>query len=491
MHSIGFFFIMFSSATGTEIKHHAGKPIMLVFGNKFLNGEMVPAKLELTYSEILENRIEEWGYSAIYEAHLSASRGCYEQDCRVETGKMVGAEIVLTLTLSQISSVCRIDAAFYSITSSVSRNTTTGEVSCDLEPLSYMLESVLQRLTASIEAARRLNVGEEEEEGGMLIVTGDPISASVYVNDRLIGVTPVKKQLPAGDYRVRVAARCYIERQESVQIEVNKVKRFHASLSPLEQLVSIVSEDQNGAPVADAWFFADEVPVGRTPGTFKISRCSRLFRVEDHENGCWLQRIEDSDKVPMELVARLNPDLNAESYLGKSCDLYSKEASTWLSLGTTLGSFAVGGALVYWGVEKNGGEALIVSGVTVMSTGFLFGPSAGYFYTGEVGAGFGYIGWRTLFIIGGAILEGAAVFAGGLRIPVSSTSGSKALAMSLGVGGLVVGAGSIVMAIYNIIDASNAAGRSNHSILMKPTIAPHIIPVRNGEAYGVAVEARF
>jgi hypothetical protein len=99
----------------------------------------------------------------------------------------------------------------------------TARCSAVLVSASLMLTGV--RLFTTVDAA-------EPAPAAMLVVTSDPAGATVHLDGRFAGHTPLElTKLPAGDRRVRLTSDGYLENQRIVNISADRPSRLHVHMT--------------------------------------------------------------------------------------------------------------------------------------------------------------------------------------------------------------------------------------------------------------------
>lgn len=154
----------------------------------------------------------------------------------------------------------------------------------------------------SLEPGKDAGISIEFQTIGSLSVTSDPMVATVYLNGKLVGATPVQlKDIPAGEYTVVISKAGYIESTLKAIVRGREITEVNIALSPIVYTVKIFSAPEN------AEVFWDETARGVTPlvienvaaGVHKI----RLVK-EAHEE----QRDAIDVQVPVtEKTYRLTP----------------------------------------------------------------------------------------------------------------------------------------------------------------------------------------
>jgi hypothetical protein len=165
----------------------------------------------------------------------------------------------------------------------------------------------------------------------------------------------------------------------------------------------------------------------------------------------------------------------------------SPAGAAWLSAGSTIVLGAIGSGML----AAHSDGAFIV-GAVILSTGLVFGPSVGEFYSQRWGKG-------TLFALGRAAAEGmimGGVFSGLCfdNCDNDNSSGGRIALIAIG------GAALLGLTVWGIFDSYKSAKQYNEEHAKKYkkyiSISPFVIPSsgRNGEnvtAVGLAVAGRF
>jgi hypothetical protein len=82
-----------------------------------------------------------------------------------------------------------------------------------------------------------------------LSVRSDPGGASVYVDGKLIGVTPIEEPLPEGKHEVRIALEGYVERRRSVTAVSGSDEAISLQLQPVP-VAEVEGPDGRGMRIA-------------------------------------------------------------------------------------------------------------------------------------------------------------------------------------------------------------------------------------------------
>lgn len=110
-----------------------------------------------------------------------------------------------------------------------------------------------------LEAGKRATLVADFQNLGVLSVTSDPSDSTVSIENFEGGVTPLTKEMPAGEYSIVVSKEGYMKEQKQVLVTENKTQTIHVKLSPATGSVGISSEPEYAA------VYLDNINKGTTP----------------------------------------------------------------------------------------------------------------------------------------------------------------------------------------------------------------------------------
>jgi hypothetical protein len=110
---------------------------------------------------------------------------------------------------------------------------------------------------------------------GFLSVTSDPSAATVSLENLEGGVTPLTREVPAGEYTVVVSQEGYMREQKQVLVTENETQTIHIKLSPATCSIGISSEPEY------AIVYLDNINKGTTPLMIKdVSGGMHALKIE-------------------------------------------------------------------------------------------------------------------------------------------------------------------------------------------------------------------
>jgi formylglycine-generating enzyme required for sulfatase activity len=157
-------------------------------------------------------------------------------------------------------------------------------------PVRLNMKKLPGRLTLTARELNRPDVSIEEAE--------------VYLNDQLIGKTPLNAvQVEPGNYVLAVKTDHYLKMETAIEIEgAGKLQTMDIPLTPGWAQISVRSEPE-GARVR-----VDGREVGRTPIDFRLAAGSYAVQVEADRFKAWQTRLEVAANTPVALDGiRLEP----------------------------------------------------------------------------------------------------------------------------------------------------------------------------------------
>jgi len=147
--------------------------------------------------------------------------GCVSSECAVEVGQLMGAEKMVTGTISALGDLFIIDIRLIDVE--------TGEIE-NSEMIEH-IGKIEDLLTPIKRASRKLFTNDVEElTESHIYIKSDPIGAKVYVNGILEGSSPLKKTIREGNYEVVVKATGYADWSQNIACELGETTIVDAVL---------------------------------------------------------------------------------------------------------------------------------------------------------------------------------------------------------------------------------------------------------------------
>ncbi len=173
------------------------------------------------------------------------SLGCTDEACLAELGGALGVELVLSGSVGRVGETWVVSLTLLDVRRAavVSREERTARGAADalLEEARGAARALLRPLLAAAEGVLRLECAEE--------------GAEVYVDDLMIGTTPLgERKLPGGYHAVRVKKESFVVFARDVLVEPGATAALQARLVPSAEYVERY-EARAGTFRALAWTF--------------------------------------------------------------------------------------------------------------------------------------------------------------------------------------------------------------------------------------------
>ena len=150
-----------------------------------------------------------------------------------------------------------------------------------------------------------------------LTVESEPKGQSISINGREVGKTPLRDhELAPGSYDVVLDERCFFKKGSRVTLSKGERKKLDFALAPRLGAIKVMAKDGEGNDVA-ADVVVDGEEVGRTPGTFEVSICSKELVVKHDEHGVWTGELSVVERQ----VKRISAALTGGSGMVQNADL--------------------------------------------------------------------------------------------------------------------------------------------------------------------------
>ena len=191
-----------------------------------------------------------------------------------------------------------------------------GELVCRATPCSKELVAGAHQVSMQLEqyVTRNERVVVQEGKGirwtlepdfGWLAVRSDPPGLPVLLDGEEVGSTPLaRRQLPPGMHEVVVASPCHYEAGERVTLERGAEHTVDVAPKVKEGAIDVSARDP-GDNAVTAEVLVDGVPVGRTPGVFRVGVCAKRVEVRHEAAGSWSQELQVAERKTASLVAAL------------------------------------------------------------------------------------------------------------------------------------------------------------------------------------------
>ena len=268
--------------------------------SKILTTSLESNLTELGYG-IISNKIQN---EALKEQKEQHKNDCYDDECLVDTGKMLAAKKILIINIDKYKNSYFIKIKKIDIETAILENTNAisykGTFS-DYEKVNSMLSKLLNKMFIKKEIIVK-------REKNSLYITTEPIKdAKVEVNNKILGYTPLSVSVPDGNYHFKISKKNYnlLEFDKKIYTDT-KIKE---KLIPKKYKFTILTNPK-GATVYPCYFDryskqirGEQKVLGKTPYTTTIDVKDRCFQF--YKFGYLLEnkyiKYENRDKVVFNL----------------------------------------------------------------------------------------------------------------------------------------------------------------------------------------------
>jgi hypothetical protein len=165
---------------------------------------------------------------------------CITPDCAIKTGKILKVDQLITGSLGKIGDLYTIDLVLVDVAEAQVLKTVTRDYEGKIEGLIKLMQPIAEQITSGAEPELSPAL-----EFGNLVVNTVPVPAEVFLNDSLIGSTPIRQEkVPAGEHKIRVSASGYVAVDSTIAIENDAVTQLQLSLVESATL-TLISEPVN------------------------------------------------------------------------------------------------------------------------------------------------------------------------------------------------------------------------------------------------------
>jgi len=160
--------------------------------------------------------VERGKMASILQEQGFQQTGCTSNECAVEVGRILNVQEMVAGAIGKIGARYTLDVRSIDVESARILSTITKEYSGEAEGLIDLIELIARQLAGKV---------------GGISVTTTPVSATVFIDNKKAGVSPLKSFIVStGEHQVRLVAEGYKPIEYNVAIEKGKSLRLTARL---------------------------------------------------------------------------------------------------------------------------------------------------------------------------------------------------------------------------------------------------------------------
>jgi TolB-like protein len=179
--------------------------------------------------------------------------GCTSAECVVEAGQILGVEQMITGSIGKIGRLYTIDVILIDVQTAKIIKSITRDYQGEIEGLVALMQSITNELSGLHKTPPATS------QNGKITVTSQPDNSEVYIDNRLIGKTPIKLyEIMAGEHQLKVQKSGYAPHEEKISIDAGKSKPYSIDL---KRIFTLKINSQPG----DAEVYVNNKKVGVTP----------------------------------------------------------------------------------------------------------------------------------------------------------------------------------------------------------------------------------
>lgn len=151
--------------------------------------------------------------------------GCTSAECVVEAGQILGVEQMITGSIGKIGRLYTIDIVLIDVQTAKIIKSITRDYQGEIEGLVSLMQSITNELSGLQKST------PPAAQTAKISVTSNPDNSEVYIDNRLIGKTPVNMhEAAAGQHQLKVQKNGYAPYEEQITLETGKSKPFSVEL---------------------------------------------------------------------------------------------------------------------------------------------------------------------------------------------------------------------------------------------------------------------
>ena len=171
--------------------------------------------------------------------------GCTSTECGVEMGRLLNVQKIISGSIGKIGNVYTIDMAFIDVQTAQIEKPFIQDHEGDIGGLLGVMELIANDIANTVRGGQQVEI---QIKYGRLEVKTDPKKAEVYLDDNLIGPSPLKmEKLSVGSHTIQVKYKGFDQEERTVVIKENADTKLDIKLKEIFQLM--VESEPAGAHV--------------------------------------------------------------------------------------------------------------------------------------------------------------------------------------------------------------------------------------------------
>jgi TolB-like protein len=216
--------------------------------------------------------------------------GCTSTECVVEMGKLLNVQKIISGSIGKVGKIYTIDISLIDIKTARIEKSFIFDHEGEIGGLLKLMETIANDIAATVTGEKK-----EEKKYGSIEIKTEPKKASVYLNDQLMGISPLSlKEVTAGSHNLQVKANGYEDSERKVMISDQELTRVNIELKKLYKLS--VKSSPAGARV-----LINSQDAGETPFTTTVKEDMKFeLKLVKENYQEWKKQIEVDDDIELD-----------------------------------------------------------------------------------------------------------------------------------------------------------------------------------------------
>jgi hypothetical protein len=263
--------------------------------------------------------------------------GCTSSECLIEIGQILNVQKMIGGTIGKLGEVYAIDLRMIDVGTAQILETVSEDHEGDLGELLQVIRDLAFKFADRQKSLHDLIPRFD------LDVTSQPKGAECYINERIMGTTPISIKLQKGSYKIKVEMKDYLGWEKEIKLydDTDLNAKLESALAELD----IISSP------AGATVFINNYEIGKTPFSRSIRKGKYTVTLIKENYNDWERTISHNEDQEIEAemdysVAYLEK-LKKENAAQRPEDGLEDEGGSNFWLWATAGAVVVGGAAAY------------------------------------------------------------------------------------------------------------------------------------------------